>query len=264
MEILLASAFTIGLLGSLHCIGMCGGLVTAITISREKVWWPGLISYQLARIGSYMVLGSVIATIGISLQGDSDLQFAQVWLGYFAAAIMVLFALNLGGWLPDPLSRFTAGIMRMTGLSHWSRRANEQDKFTPWLMVGMLNGLLPCGLVYAGLALSLTASTLVEGALVMLAFGLGTLPAMLATPYLIRTIAPQLRGTLLKIAAIALIILAIFTASRNLLHSDHHHASSDNTQPHAGHVMPPESEQSQHEHHNGHDMTPTIHKMDHH
>ena len=264
MEILIASAFTIGLLGSLHCIGMCGGLVTAITISREKVWWPGLIGYQLARISSYMLLGALIATIGITLHGDSDLQSVQVWLGYFAAAIMVLFALNLGGWLPDPLSRFTAGIMRVTGLSHWSRRANEQDKFTPWLMVGMLNGLLPCGLVYAALALSLTASTPIEGALVMFAFGLGTLPAMLATPYLIRTIAPQLRGTLLKIAAIALIILAIFTASRNLLHGDHNHAASGNTQPHAGHVMPAKPEQSHHEHHNGHDMAPAMPEMDHH
>ncbi len=263
MEILLASAFTIGLLGSLHCIGMCGGLVTAITMSREKVWWPGLISYQLARVGSYMVLGAIIATIGINLHGDNGLQSAQIWLGYFAAAIMILFALNLGGWMPDPLSRLTGTIMRVTGLGRWSKQANEQDKLPPWLMVGMLNGLLPCGLVYAGLALSLTASSPLEGALVMLAFGAGTIPAMLFTPYLMRALTPQLRGTLLKVAAVALIILAIFTASRNLLHGDHNHTAGNTPQSHADHVMP-QSAEHPHMHHSEQSPAATPAEMNHH
>ncbi|MCF6218521.1 MAG: sulfite exporter TauE/SafE family protein [Gammaproteobacteria bacterium] len=263
MEVLLVSAFTIGLLGSLHCIGMCGGLVTAITMSREKVWWPGLISYQLARVSSYMLLGAMIAAIGINLHGENNLQSTQVWLGYFAAAIMVLFALNLGGWMPDPLSRFTGTIMRVTGLSRWSKQANEQDKLPPWLMVGMLNGLLPCGLVYAGLALSLTANSPLEGALVMLAFGAGTIPAMLFTPYLMRTLTPQLRGTLLKVAAVALIILAIFTASRNLLHGDHNHATSNTSQPHAEHVMPQPVEHP-HPHHGDQHPVDAAPEMNHH
>ena len=172
---LIVSAFTIGLLGSLHCIGMCGGLVSAITMSRDKIWWPGLIGYQLARTSSYVVLGLIAATIGINLHGESELQSTQIWLSYFAAAIMILFALNLGGWLPDPLSRFTTTIMRVTGLGRWSKQANEQDKMAPWLMVGLLNGLLPCGLVYAAVALSLTSSSTLEGGAVMLAFGLGTI-----------------------------------------------------------------------------------------
>ncbi len=250
MDSLLASAFTIGLLGSLHCIGMCGGLVSAITMSREKLWWPGLIAYQGARVSSYVLLGVLIAAIGLSLHGG-EMQNIQVWLSYFAAAVMVLFALNLGGWLPDPLSRFTATIMRISGLGRWSKQAHQQESLVPWLMVGWLNGLLPCGLVYAALALSLTANSLEQGALIMFAFGLGTIPSMLATPYLMRKLTPQLRGILLKVAAIALIILAIFTATRHLLHGDHSH---DNGNAHASHVMematpsPQQQEMESHHH----------------
>lgn len=246
---LIISAFTIGLLGSLHCIGMCGGLVSAITVSRDKLWWPGLIGYQLARTGSYIVLGVIAATIGINLHGESDLQNTQIWLSYFAAAIMVLFALNLGGWLPDPLSRFTAVIMRVTGLGRWSKQANQHDKMAPWLMVGLLNGLLPCGLVYAAVALSLTASSPLEGGVVMLAFGIGTIPAMMATPYLMRRLTPQLRGVLLKLAAIALIILAIFTATRHLMHGDHGSHSSHDHVDHSSHIAPPVEEVDPHSHH---------------
>lgn len=260
MEILLASAFTIGLLGSLHCIGMCGGLVSAITMSRDKIWWPGLIGYQVARGFSYVVLGVIIATVGSGIQSNTDIQSSQTWLSYFAAAVMILFALNLGGWLPDPLSRFAGGVMRVTGLGRWSKQASEQDKFAPWLMVGFLNGFLPCGLVYAGLALSLNAPGPIEGGLVMLAFALGTVPAMLAAPYLIRSLAPQLRGVLLKVAAVALIILAIFTASRDLLHGEHQHGSAEHTQhssqaePNMQHKhMPstvPSATDEMHDHHN--------------
>ena len=267
MEMLFASAFTIGLLGSLHCIGMCGGLVSAITISRDKMWWPGLLSYQFARIASYIVLGIIVASIGVGLQSGSGLQSIQIGLGYFAAGVMILFALNLGGWLPDPLSRLTASIMGFTGLGRWTQQANQQDKLAPWLMVGLLNGLLPCGLVYAGLALSLTAQTPLEGGLVMLAFGLGTLPAMVATPYLMRSLTPQLRGVLLKVAAIALIILALFTATRHLMHGEHNHGTmehGDHSEQHMPAPTPAEHadhltshpasvpEAAEHSHHEGH------------
>lgn len=277
MEMLLASAFTIGLLGSLHCIGMCGGLVSAITMSRDKIWWPGLFSYQLARISSYIALGIMVAAIGVSLQGDSGLQSVQIGLSYFAAGVMILFALNLGGWMPDPLSQLTARVMGFTGLGKWSQQANQQNKFTPWVMVGLLNGLLPCGLVYAGLALSLTAETALEGGLVMLAFGLGTLPAMLATPSLMRVLTPQLRGILLKVAAIALIILALFTATRHLLHGEHDHAGgghanhsehhSSSSAEHADHPAIPAMstpEEPTHHHHDGDETLSAPEEMPHH
>jgi len=253
MNSLLITSFTIGFLGSLHCIGMCGGLVSALCMTRPKVWWPGLITYQLGRIVSYSLLGILFATLGLSLHGSNWIGDSQQVLMIFAGIVMLLFALNLGGWLPDPLSRLSGKVMQLTGLARWTQRASTGHSPGPWLMVGLLNGLLPCGLVYAGLALSLAAASPLQGGMVMLAFGLGTIPAMVLTPFIIRGFTPDLRGKLLKIAAIALIVLALFTLFRQSLHGDHgDHASGHE---HAAPAMEhPHSPASMTEHPGGHEM----------
>ncbi|MEW5755570.1 MAG: sulfite exporter TauE/SafE family protein [Pseudomonadota bacterium] len=225
MSELLLTSFTIGLLGSLHCIGMCGGLVSAVCLSRPTLWWPGLLSYQAGRIGGYVVLGVLGGLIGAGLQHSGWLPNAQQILALFAALVMILFALHLGGWMPDPVARLTAAFTRASGLSRWTRQAAEHHGLKPWAVLGLLNGFLPCGLVYAALALSLSAEYVEDAALIMLAFGLGTLPAMTATPALIRRLTPQLRGALLKLAAVVLIALAIFTVLRGPLHGEHQHAT---------------------------------------
>lgn len=225
MSELLLTSFTIGLLGSLHCIGMCGGLVSAVCLSRPALWWPGLLSYQAGRIGGYVILGLLAGLVGAGLQHSGWLPNAQQALAGFAAAIMILFALHLGGWTPDPVARLTAIFTRASGLARWTQQAARHDALRPWAMLGLLNGFLPCGLVYAALALSLNVEFIEDAALIMLAFGLGTLPAMTATPALIRRLTPQRRGALLKGAAVILILLAIFTVFRGSLHGAHQHAA---------------------------------------
>ncbi len=229
---LFISAIAIGFFGSLHCVGMCGGLVSALCMTRPKLWWPGLLSYQFGRILTYVILGFIAGLLGSSLGEVSWFKQAQWLLTLLAGGLMILFACYLGGWLPDPFSRLTARISQATGMTYWMKKASSSHRLDAWLIAGALNGLLPCGLVYAGLALSLTVNAPFQGALIMLLFGLGTVPAMLAVPALLRKLNPVKRGQFLKIAALLLIGLGIFTMLRgNLHHHDHPvtHQSDDHS-----------------------------------
>ena len=234
-------AIAIGFFGSLHCVGMCGGLVSALCMTRPKLWWPGLLSYQSGRIFTYTILGFIAGLLGTSLGDLGWFKQAQWLLTLLAGGLMILFACYLGGWLPDPFSRLTAKISRASGLSYWMKKASGGNRLDAWLIIGLLNGLLPCGLVYAGLALSLTATSPFQGAMVMLLFGLGTIPAMLTVPSLLRAMTPNKRGKFLKIAALLLMILGIFTMLRGNLHHDHsqtNHSMGTEMESHSNHAHP--------------------------
>lgn len=235
MTELLAAALAIGFFGSLHCIGMCGGLVSALCLSRPKLWWPGLFSYQCGRISSYIVLGLVAGSLGAGLSMTGWFGQIQQLLAWLAGGLMILFALYLGGWLPDPFTRLAAQVTRLTGLSQWMGRAANGKNLGDWLAVGLFNGLLPCGLVYAGLALSLRSADATHGALTMLFFGIGTLPAMLTAPALMHKLAPARRGQILKIAAILLIALGVATLFRSELHQGHDHGENTDHVTHEEH-----------------------------
>lgn len=232
---LLVAAFAIGFLGSLHCIGMCGGLVSAMTLSRATTWWPGVISYQIGRITTYVALGLVVGLIGSSFSQASGLNNAQNILSIIAGCLIIILALHIAGWLPDPFSRLSKGISKATGISRWIQAAATQNHTGPWYTVGLLNGLLPCGLVYAGLGLSITSHSAWQGAAVMLVFGLGTLPAMMAVPALMRALSPAMRGKVLKIGAILLIIIGTFTIIRGTALGQHDHNSHEHSQ-HSQHM----------------------------
>lgn len=235
---MISAAIAIGFFGSLHCVGMCGGLVSAICLARPNLWWPGLITYQLGRISTYALLGLLAGSLGAQLSQTGWFGQIQQLLAWVAGGLMILFALYLGGWLPDPFSRLTSRISQLTGLSRWMKQAATGHHLGAWLMVGLLNGLLPCGLVYAGLALSLTANHAATGALIMLAFGVGTLPAMLTAPTLLHNLAPTRRGQFLKLAALLLIALGLATIFRINLHKGHDHGSHTHSIP-AGPIQPP-------------------------
>ncbi|MCF6236807.1 MAG: sulfite exporter TauE/SafE family protein [Gammaproteobacteria bacterium] len=236
MTELFISAIAIGFFGSLHCIGMCGGLVSALCMTRPKLWWPGLLSYQLGRVFTYTVLGFIAGFLGSSLGDIAWFKQAQWLLTLLAGGLMILFACYLGGWLPDPFSRLTAKISQATGMTFWIKKASSSNRLDAWLIVGMLNGLLPCGLVYAGLALSLTVSSPYYGAITMFLFGLGTVPAMLVTPTLLRKITPVKRGHFLKIAALLLIALGLLTMLRGNLHH-HDHSATSQLNDHSTHTQ---------------------------
>ncbi len=175
MSAWIGTAFALGLAGSMHCAGMCGPLMVALPSARRgAAVWLDAASYQLGRIGAYTVLGLFFGLIGkgISLAGFQQL------LAVGGGAVL------LGGALfPLVLERKMAGLPVLRRLGPWVQRKigvmlQRRSRLVP-LTVGALNGLLPCGLVYAALAGAISTAGGWEGGVFMAAFGAGTTPLLL-------------------------------------------------------------------------------------
>jgi sulfite exporter TauE/SafE len=218
--------FGMGFLGSLHCVGMCGGLVCALSMTRPKVWWAGLIGYQFGRVTTYMLFGLVVGLFGSSLGAVGGGWILKAF-AVLAGGLMLMFGLNFAGWIPDPLQRISVEVNRSVGLAKLARRYAERPSVPGWYAMGMANGLLPCGLLYAALGLALVSSSAVEAMLKMAMFGLGTIPAMMLAPGLVRKLTPVLRGRVLRIAGVLLILLGILTMLRSGDLTHHHSMGQD-------------------------------------
>ena len=185
-DITLISALLVGFFGGVHCVGMCGGIVGALALglpeplrARATATWPFLIAYNLGRIGSYTLAGALVGGLGAALAELAFLNQAQRVLQVIAALFMLALGLYLGGWWH--------GLVRIERLGAvvWRRIEPLGRRFlpvrTPWqaLLVGVLWGWLPCGLVYSVLIWALVVGSAERGALLLLSFGLGTLPTLL-------------------------------------------------------------------------------------
>lgn len=224
------AAFAVGFMGSLHCIGMCGGISSALAtaISPDQVRTPlRQISYQLlfslGRIFSYACAGALVGLLGSTLYDNLSAN-GPSYLRVFAGIMMILLGLYLSGWwkILNRLERLGAKL--------WKRIAPITRKFIPVnhpgkaLILGSLWGWLPCGLVYSALAWSLGSNSSIDGALMMVYFGLGTLPAMVAVggiSHVLNDFA-RLKSTR-TFAALILIAYGIWTISSQLMGQAHQH-----------------------------------------
>ncbi len=216
---------SMGLLGSLHCVGMCGGLVGAVAMSRPRTWWAGLAGYQAGRIASYGALGLGAGMLGGALGGMGEL--VPRLLAWLAGGVMVAFGLNMAGWIPDPLVRLATAARGPIGLVTLTSVATRTPALWSWSALGLANGLLPCGLVYAALALSLAAGEPLQAMVMMIGFGLGTVPAMMLAPALLRMLTPAQRGLGLRLVGLVLVVLGVMTLMRGTMSPDamgHHQA----------------------------------------
>lgn len=182
----LLTAFVVGLLGGVHCIGMCGGIVGTLTLSlpdHGKRSLSSLFGFQLAynsgRILGYVCVGALLGALGGLLLQSGYFGVGQRVLYGIAALFMILLGLYLGGWWPG-----FARIERL-GAPFWRRIEPIGRRFLPirshWqaIAVGFFWAWIPCGLVYSVLMLAVSVGSARHGALLMLAFGLGTLPNLL-------------------------------------------------------------------------------------
>lgn len=175
----LASAFMLGLLGSAHCLGMCGGLVGALGLKQRDAGQSSyLLAYNTGRVISYVIAGLIVGSFGFWLSRQLG---AANFLRYFAAIILILLGLYLGQWFNGlaPIEKLGSHIWKR--IQPWSRNFLPIKSNAAAIMVGMVWGWLPCGLVYSALIYASAATTPLMAALTMLCFGLGTLPSMLAT-----------------------------------------------------------------------------------
>ena len=205
----LISAFTLGLLGSAHCIGMCGGITSALSLSlqgRSPLHVFGLmLCYHSGRILSYGLAGLLLGGIGWYL-GDLSPAFNRS-LRYVAGGMLIAMGLYLTGWWRG------LTMLERLGQRLWKKIQPLSKKLLPVqnpgsaLLLGMLWGWLPCGLVYSTLALASSQSGILQGGWVMVAFGLGTLPAVLITGAFSRQLHQLIQAGITRNLAGVMIIL---------------------------------------------------------
>ena len=176
----LLSAFVVGLLGGVHCVGMCGGIVGALSLGLPgDRHLPILLAYNVGRISSYTLAGALMGALGFYFSGLLLVQAAQRVLLSFAGLFLILMGLYLAGWW-NALSRIErAGGVLWRKIEPLGRGLLPVRSVRHGLLLGLLWGWLPCGLVYSALVWTVSAGGALEGAMLMLAFGLGTLPNLL-------------------------------------------------------------------------------------
>ena len=177
------AAMIVGFLGGTHCVGMCGGIVSALSLSIDqpaKTPLPYLLAYNLGRIFSYVVAGAIAGGLGALLATGASLHSAQVVLSILAAIFMLLMGLYVAGWSSVLSQVEKAGGVIWRQIEPLGRRFLPVKRTDHALWLGMVWGWLPCGLVYSVLIWSLSAGNATQGMWLMLGFGLGTLPNLLA------------------------------------------------------------------------------------
>ena len=208
VEFSYALAFMTGLLGSGHCLGMCGGLVSAFFMKLQaRGPWPYL-TYHAGRIGMYALVGLVAALLGAVLVSTGRIGLAQGVLQIVAGAIVILLGLDLLGVSPI---RNVYGFAPVAWLRRQFRTAAQKGPIVGALIGGAINGMMPCSMTMAMAVQATTAPSPAEGMALMLAFGAGTLPSMLSASVLFGKLGPRLRGALQKVAALFVIALGLAT-----------------------------------------------------
>jgi sulfite exporter TauE/SafE len=213
------------LTGLSHCVGMCGPLVGALALRRQAAQADlatPLVLYQMGRLTTYGLLGAIVGSGGGVLAAAM-----RDWQGVFAVALGILVIL-LGFGLLDlfPLQRWIASVAPVRLVSRWVKYClTSQHPATPFGL-GLGNGLLPCGAIYAMLVLASLSGDLVKGAGLMLLFGLGTLPAMLGFGLFSGLVSLRLRSHLYRVAAFLLVVVGLQLTLRGLaLHGQLSHTT---------------------------------------
>ncbi|MCE9613502.1 MAG: sulfite exporter TauE/SafE family protein [Lentisphaerae bacterium] len=214
MIVELTSAFLLGLLGSVHCVGMCGPIALALsggTASRGR-FVAGRCVYNAGRVITYSVLGLVFGLFGhvLSMAGFQQALSIVAGLAMLIGAVIYLTGAP-GWWHPTgTLGVWTKGMKQL-----WARLLPGRS-IGALLGVGILNGLLPCGLVYAALAGAAASGNAVGGARFMAVFGLGTFPVMLTVSLAGHLVQAGLRRHLQPLVPAALGLMAALLILRGL------------------------------------------------
>lgn len=179
-DIDLIGAFIVGLLGGVHCAGMCGGIVGALSFgAASQRRWPVMLGYNAGRVSTYTLAGALMGALGFYFSGLLPVQSAQRFLLTLAGIFLVLMGLYLGGWFTGLARVERAGGVLWRRIEPLGRGLLPVRSVGHAYLLGLLWGWLPCGLVYSALVWTVASGGTLQGAALMLAFGLGTLPNLL-------------------------------------------------------------------------------------
>lgn len=215
MEALAAAAFAAGLLGGVHCVGMCGGIVGALSAGSTGPLWRRLAAFNAGRIASYSVAGALAGALGGLAQAAGPEANLRTTLFIAAQAMVILIGFYVAG--------FSGAVLRLEslGTALWRRIEPLRKHFFPVdsdaraLGAGAVWGWIPCGLVYGMLPLAAVAGGPLQGAGVLAAFGLGTLPGLVLAGAAARSLASVRREPWVRrVAGAAIVALGLFGLAR--------------------------------------------------
>lgn len=232
MEVLI-SVFLMGLLGGVHCLGMCGGVVAMLTAgldpqvrSDPKKVALFHLNYNIGRILSYILMGAIFGLVGALLTQSLQMNVLDKSLRIFSGVLMIMVGLYIGNW--------SSGIqvLEKIGAKLWVRLQPITQRFLPIkslksaFFTGLLWGGIPCGLVYGALGFAIISGSAEQGGMIMLAFGLGTLPSLL----LMASVSTQLNTLVQKpvvrkvsgVLIIALGVVALWMPINSMLNAKPH------------------------------------------
>jgi sulfite exporter TauE/SafE len=208
---MISAAFLLGLITSLHCIGMCGPIALSLGLNPQERLNLYLknITYQFGRITTYSILGLIIGWFGFGVKIVSSQQFLSVFVG-IVMLIMVLLPRTISFTSKNIFSSLLLKVKLCLG------KLLGKNNYKSLYSIGLLNGLLPCGPVYVALTAALASESVLGSGGFMFFFGLGTLPLMFLTTLMGSTISQEFRNMILKIYPIVLVILGILFILRGL------------------------------------------------
>ncbi len=212
MQLVLISGLILGLTSNFHCLGMCGPISLVLPLNRKNnlTILSGTLQYSIGRIITYTLLGILVGLIGVTIDIFGVLQ----WISIIAGATLVLYAWKkqLLSWLPHGIGSFgfQNGIQR---LMHRMVRSKSPFRL---LTFGLINGMLPCGMVYVALMNAILVNDLAISALAMTFFGIGTLPVMITVPFFIHKMGKGARGKLNRVVPYLLTVVGLMIALRGM------------------------------------------------
>jgi sulfite exporter TauE/SafE len=202
----------IGLLGSFHCLGMCGPIAVSLPL-KENSWETRILSsllYNFGRVLTYILLGLIFGLLGLGI----SIWGIQQWVSIGVGALMILS-------VAFPVVFHNGGITRgmdslFSGFKKFFGRFFGFRTYSSIWVIGLMNGFLPCGLVYIALAGALISTSPVNGALYMLVFGLGTIPALLIISLLGNIFSQSFRSSIRKLIPFLVILIGMLFVLRGM------------------------------------------------
>lgn len=207
------AGLVIGFIGSFHCVGMCGPIALAlpVPVSDNLRFYAGRVIYNFGRILSYALMGILVGFISEKLVISGFQQILSISLGILILIIVLI---------PQKFRNkiFTAGIIQklINPVKIGIGSLFQQKSYSSFFSIGFLNGFLPCGFVYAGLAGAISTGNTFNGMLFMVFFGLGTFPAMFTVSIFSKFIKIGFRKKLSKLVPVFAIFLAVLFIMRGM------------------------------------------------
>lgn len=210
---MLLTAFLFGLLGSFHCIGMCGPIAFMLPVDRHNpargMWQTSL--YHLGRLLTYMLIGVLFGLVGSSFQLFGLQQGLSIAMGVLMLLVLVIPIRVFNKY------NFSRPVFRLVGkLKNALGKELKQKKSDTYLTIGFLNGFLPCGLVYMAVFGAIASGSALSGGIYMLLFGLGTVPLMSFAVYLGNFLKGKARQRIQRVIPVFVAIVAILFILRGL------------------------------------------------